>query len=127
MRQCSVCKEWKEEDEYHKRNNRASKLRSECKKCSYETRTIYNKTDTVKKRLKYIYRSTIEHYNKMLASQDNKCAICGKEFSDSKKPCIDHDHITDEIRGLLCNKCNLLLGHAEDSIHILASAIKYLT
>jgi Recombination endonuclease VII len=40
---------------------------------------------------------------------------------------IDHDHVTDEPRGLLCPNCNLLLGHAHDSAEILAKAISYLT
>ena len=35
-------------------------------------------------------------------------------------------HTTDEIRGLLCNKCNLMIGHARDSVDILLAAIEYL-
>lgn len=38
----------------------------------------------------------------------------------------DHDHTTKHTRGFICNNCNLLLGHAKDSVDILLSAAKYL-
>lgn len=41
-------------------------------------------------------------------------------------PMVDHDHVTGTIRGLLCSKCNTLLGMAKDNIAILENAIKYL-
>lgn len=60
--------------------------------------------------------------------QDYRCAICGrKEDEFGKRLCIDHDHKTDRIRGLLCNTCNFLIGCAQDSPVILNSAIDYLT
>lgn len=39
---------------------------------------------------------------------------------------IDHDHDTGVVRGLLCNLCNLLLGHARDQQDVLRAAIEYL-
>ena len=62
----------------------------------------------------------------MFEKQNNKCAICGQEFSDSNKAFVDHCHKTNRIRGLLCTKCNSLLGMANDNIEILQNAIKYL-
>ena len=46
----------------------------------------------------------------MLKEQENKCAICNKEM---KVSCIDHDHNTKVVRGLLCIKCNAMLGHID--------------
>lgn len=64
----------------------------------------------------------------LLIRQDGCCAICGQSEKDLKKQlCIDHCHITGKIRGLLCNRCNWLLGHAKDNMYILQAAIKYLT
>lgn len=39
---------------------------------------------------------------------------------------VDHCHETNKIRGLLCGKCNTLLGNAADSIEILEASIEYL-
>lgn len=49
-----------------------------------------------------------------------KCEICGKDVEDIrkennhfKKLCIDHNHVTNEFRGLLCMTCNSALGWFE--------------
>lgn len=39
---------------------------------------------------------------------------------------VDHCHTTNDIRGLLCRHCNLLLGHAKDRVVVLQAAIRYL-
>lgn len=78
---------------------------------------------------KHRYGITLDQYNDLLAAQNNKCAICSIEFDSSikgKTPHIDHDHSTGIVRGLLCHKCNLVIGHADDSIEVLKSAIDYL-
>jgi hypothetical protein len=59
-----------------------------------------------------------------LLEQKNKCAIC-KEFF-IKTPHIDHDHLTNNFRGLLCRACNHMLGNARDRIAVLQNAIQYL-
>ena len=88
-------------------------------------KSTYNKV-----RLKSLYNMSIDDYNLLLEQQNNKCAICGIDratFKNMKLPlCVDHDHETNKIRGLLCNKCNSLLGLANDNIEILTEAIKYL-
>jgi predicted restriction endonuclease len=69
----------------------------------------------------------LEQYNQMLTAQDGRCAICGSHQNEYKKAfAVDHDHNTGKIRGLLCHKCNSLLGHAKDDIEILRSATRYL-
>ena len=57
--------------------------------------------------------------------QEECCAICKKhiEISDSA---IDHNHKTEEFRGVLCKKCNRALGLFEDSPFILKNALEYL-
>jgi len=39
---------------------------------------------------------------------------------------IDHNHLTNKVRGLLCNKCNQGIGFFNDNVHLLSEAIKYL-
>lgn len=77
--------------------------------------------------ISYRYGMSIDAYNKLLSTQDNRCAICKRhEDSFKRRLAIDHDHITNKVRGLLCHNCNSLLGHAHDKIDILKESIKYL-
>ena len=57
---------------------------------------------------------------------DNKCSICNIKFADNNYPCIDHNHITNSIRGILCSQCNSALGFLKDSRDLLRNAINYL-
>lgn len=80
----------------------------------------------------------IKLYAEMLSKQENKCAICGNfgvneklnddiiygkmisgNLKNYRRLAIDHNHLTDEIRGLLCTKCNLVLGLVNDDVSIL--------
>ena len=77
------------------------------------------------------YNISKETYLSMLEAQGGKFDICKKE-SDLV---IDHDHSCCNVsarscgkcvRGLLCEPCNLMLGHADDSIYALNSGAVYL-
>lgn len=48
-------------------------------------------------------------WNEMLEKQNNKCGIC----EENEPTVVDHDHLTNKVRGLLCNACNIALGTAE--------------
>jgi 5-methylcytosine-specific restriction endonuclease McrA len=78
--------------------------------------------------LKRNYNITLADYCNMFLLQDGCCAICGnKNQSNTKYPLIvDHSHVTDKVRGLLCPKCNLGLGHFQDNTELLCKAIDYL-
>jgi hypothetical protein len=67
-----------------------------------------------------------------MTAQNARCAICNADFSvlKSKQIHVDHDHSMPgrpNIRGLLCNHCNIGLGHFKDDIRRLQAAIGYLT
>lgn len=64
----------------------------------------------------------------LLKAQDGKCAICKKptSFEGHHTACIDHDHKTGAIRGVLCSPCNKALGTFGDDIDVLQAAIDYL-
>lgn len=73
------------------------------------------------------YNITEEKYIEIFNKQQGCCNICGRHQNEMKIALhIDHDHKTKKIRGLLCFKCNSLLGFADDNIIILTSAINYL-
>lgn len=68
--------------------------------------------------LKRMYGITLEEYNQMKQEQNGKCAICSceekfKQNEKIKNLCVDHDHKTGEIRGLLCHRCNIALSVIE--------------
>lgn len=57
--------------------------------------------------LKYTFGITGEQYDELLRKQDGNCAICGRHNLEfSRKLAVDHDHVTGEIRGALCEVCN---------------------
>jgi hypothetical protein len=68
---------------------------------------------------------TKEELLNMKILQNNKCKICGKDFTKCRRV-IDHDHKTGKVRGLLCGNCNTALGMISDDINILNNMIYYL-
>jgi hypothetical protein len=81
--------------------------------------------------LRRTYGITLADYERMLAEQGGGCAICGGPGEVSKRnPAgllhVDHDHVTGRVRGLLCEKHNLLLGQWSDDPALLRRAADYL-
>jgi hypothetical protein len=83
---------------------------------------------------KWRYGIDHEERDKMLAKQGGVCAVCGSNEPKGRGWVVDHDHSCcpgikscgECIRGILCVNCNLVLGHANDNIDTLTSAIAYL-
>ena len=90
------------------------------------------------KHMKHKYGITLAEFGKMYKKQDGKCAICTNPIRftgdhmkagatcNGEDPCVDHDHETGAVRGLLCFRCNTALGHVRDDVNILKSMINYL-
>jgi hypothetical protein len=72
------------------------------------------------------YGITHDEYETLLEVQGGACAICGNG-EQKRALAVDHDHQTGTIRGLLCDRCNPMLGYAQDNAAILQAAITYLT
>ena len=99
-----------------------------CKQCCVlKNKTVYKqrvRNSTLKK-----YNLTHDSYIELLQQQDCVCKICG--IPADKAPgkgvlCVDHDHETNKIRGLLCSRCNTGIGLFFDDVLILQNAINYL-
>ncbi|KKU98328.1 MAG: hypothetical protein UY28_C0004G0066 [Candidatus Amesbacteria bacterium GW2011_GWB1_48_13] len=73
-------------------------------------------------RLKREYGITIRQYQSRLAKQNNKCAACG---CSGQKLVVDHDHITKQIRDLLCDGCNRGIGQLRDDPIVIRRAARY--
>lgn len=106
-----------------------------CVDCNYDkskrwAQSEYAKAYMSKKHIYNTYRLTDEQFNRMFAECERLCSICKVPMvvggRKSNSVCVDHDHITGEIRGLLCNNCNRAIGLFFDNKNILLSAVKYL-
>lgn len=116
---CKFCDKSKDMTNFHKNPITKDGRTNYCRECS----TVL----AFQRRIKKDYGMTIEDYNDFFEIQDGRCAICNKHQSElDKRLYIDHNHVTGEVRGLLCANCNTLLGMAQDRINILEAAINYI-
>ncbi len=122
MNYCKKCKIQKNESDFSER-------KSVCTSCYISGRRAYLRAWQIRNpilvkyhNIKTKYGLTQEQYQQMIMKANNKCEICQKEC----KFCIDHDHKTGKVRGLLCDKCNKGIGYFEDSVKKLNSARQYL-
>lgn len=76
--------------------------------------------------LKWGYGITPDDYAVLLERQGGNCAICNAPCPTGRRLGVDHDHYTKVVRGLLCNRCNTLIGLALESESILEVAADYL-
>jgi hypothetical protein len=73
------------------------------------------------------YNMTIERYEQMEEAQGYVCAICGGPQNPKYKYFdIDHNHTTNVVRGLLCRRCNIVVGVLEKAPAIIKKAFAYL-
>jgi hypothetical protein len=137
MKKCSVCLvERPLNCFYFRKDNNA--YRASCKECflKQQQKTHLKRKDLPeykskirKYSLKHNYGITLEDYNALLEKQERSCAICkSKEVNrkTDKNFCVDHNHKTGEVRGLLCHSCNAMLGKAKENSDTLRNAAAYL-
>lgn len=150
FRTCNSCRRVKPTGEYYdthgrckvcvreiSRNRYAAKIADRPKKEPKRARTYSAEqlAEWANRDYKRRMGITFEERDAMLEAQGGVCAICRSPEPFGNGWCTDHDHSCCDskskscgecIRGILCRKCNLALGHAQDSIDILRAAIKYL-
>jgi hypothetical protein len=112
--ECAKGHPYDEENTLRYLNSKGTPRRG-CKACNAANASIQR----IKK-----YGITVEHYDKLLAEQDEACAICSVGFD--RAPHIDHDHATNKVRALLCFNCNAGIGQFGDNIETMKKAIAYL-
>ena len=77
-----------------------------------------------RREIKHCYGFAAADYDAALLRQGGLCAICRKPYA--KTLCIDHCHATGKFRGLLCRKCNFVLGLCGDDPDVAEAAAAYL-
>lgn len=76
------------------------------------------------------YRMTPEAFNALWSEQSGLCAVCAVPMDPRGRQkdavCVDHNHETGKVRGLLCRGCNHGIGNLKDSPEVLEAAALYL-
>lgn len=111
-----------------------------CKRCDADRMIKYYKDNPDKNRAKINanggpawkrHRLEEKEYDRLLSLYSGKCHLC----KDRNATCIDHDHNCCSaqrscgkcVRGLLCTRCNRVLGMIGDSIPFLVDIEQYLS
>ena len=93
-------------------------LQAKCKTCQNTNRKKYYKPHTS---IRLALDISQEEVDEVLSI--GQCQACG---TTDRKLCIDHDHRTNKVRGLLCHNCNTALGLVGDNLSTLENLITYL-
>ena len=125
MKTCNTCNQELPITAFPTDKRRPDGTGSQCKDCR---RLGRRRIDLMKK-----YDLTPEDYNEISDFQGGICNICGQaetsiNYSNKKiNPlAVDHNHKTNVVRGLLCKRCNMVLGKVKDDTRLLRRMIDYL-
>jgi hypothetical protein len=102
----------------------------DCKKDRRSPAAEQRRKDRERRRTLARYGLSPADYDGFVRRQRNRCAVCrttkvGGPPTRSGYWHVDHDHVTGQIRGLLCSKCNTAIGLLQDDPGILAAATSY--
>ena len=122
MKNCSWCKETLPLDRFSKRTYSSGNIgyQSKCKSCEKVSKKRYYKPHENIRRALNISDSD---YTTLIEKSQGHCEVCSRPLT---KICIDHDHNTGKVRGVLCNNCNTALGLVGDNVSTLTKLIQYL-
>lgn len=153
MKTCTKCGKTKHKSCFYKHKECKDGLDPRCKSCFSILGKEYRQRPEARKRkvasdkkwaktksgdrslrganLKHHYGVTLEKYEQMFEAQNGVCAICHKKETAKnqwglRRLSVDHSHKSKKVRGLLCAKCNFVLGSANDNKEILLVAALYL-
>jgi hypothetical protein len=140
---CAACAR-KKALSYRNKDPEASRIAERAWRAIHKDRLNQNRTDLKKSNPEYYrelnrkckYKLAAGAFAAILSSQGSCCAICKTETPGGQGSFhVDHNHeccpghksCGSCVRGILCNRCNLLVGHANDSVPILLSAATYIS
>lgn len=132
---CAKCNQSKPPSEFHRDKTIPRGFKHSCKECVNEQRRGRYSDRNRRDHLKSKYGITPEEYEALVEKQKGLCAICnesglsrsgGGRAKKSSPLFVDHDHVTEEVRGLLCHKCNVAIGLMLDDPQRLERAAAYI-
>ena len=132
---CSLCCAMKPVEEFYRRKASKDGRSYRCKDCSNANNSERMKAKSKEERQKiYLERDlqrkfgiSTEVYNAVFLAQEGVCAICKKPNPNKNRLAVDHNHLTGEVRGLLCGPCNMLLHRIENDPDWADKAFSYLS
>ena len=131
MKECTKCGAIKELTEFGNYTYKGQpRKRAACKSCK-NAQQIKRYSEAPEVHREYLYKKkygiSIQEYDELLDAQGGCCKICGTDTPNGQgRFVIDHNHVSGEIRGLLCSTCNTGLGNFFDNPQFLKNAATYL-
>ncbi len=140
---CCTCKKDKPLTEFGKNKSRPNGLQPNCHKCRRGQGKKWRKEATPEMLEKEYQRTRrwrifkqfnlpADEYEALKVKQNGLCASCGQPETISSKLgrqhdlAVDHNHKTGQVRSLLCQRCNTILGRVEEDIEVLLKLVEYL-
>lgn len=121
---CKECDSMISSMRKQKRLEANPELREKYNKKTREWKSVHGDKRCQSNSLKRNYGITAPQRDLILTHQGGTCAICG---CIPEPPCVDHDHTTGQVRGILCHSCNMAIGLLKDNPSILTKAAAYLS
>lgn len=119
--QCKSC------DKEHEQSSREIQRNQAPMSCENFKPSNWSGLDRADNIMRKQYGISTAEFSALLEYQGNCCAICDKPIENLRRRInIDHDHVTNKVRGILCTGCNTGLGHLGDDIVGLQKAMEYL-
>lgn len=117
IKRCPCCGDTKARSEFYRTSDKGStggfRTAALCKLCSRQYTASQN------------YGITRDEYLELISKTE--CSLCGRSIAYANRTLhIDHDHLTNKVRGVLCPGCNTGLGKFNDDVELLAKAIEYI-
>jgi len=136
---CSTCKDILPLEDFYPHKRMRLGRQPNCKNCSrqwHRDRPDYIRLKNAQFKEKYPkyhlnwqrkskYGLSPDDIEEIRVKQDRKCPGCKQDLLIVKE-CVDHDHSTGLVRGLLCDDCNVALGRLKDNSATLLNLAAYL-
>lgn len=137
---CLLCKKWLPESEFFWNGYSHDNLEASCKDCTRARSRAWKEShpdQVLDHKMKTFHGILYSEYVELLEAQKSECAICRKKIADRSEGFLDHDHKIHPHhakhrtcagcrRGIVCAKCNFMLGNADENAETLLAGIVYL-